>query len=297
MIVSNLLLVLIAFSIHNVYSEHRKLIPKCVNSCFNKPQSTNCFCDSKCALIYNDCCLDAPYRSIRVNTKRHHNIHCVFVIGENKDFWMVDTCKDSWSGHEVIRSKCIAARYHAGESSDVIELVPVTSPKEEVTYKNYYCGICNDEKPEDLVEWKIKAICANRDIKPTDILRNLTYVEDRLQWGVFKSEADGSSKFNECHLLFQRPFNFTSGIRQCISNMVSTCPSSWRNIGTRRKCKSYVDPIKWPEGPVYKNIDCAICHNQTKQGYQCVYDSIEDLSSAVLDLAMTVDLSAMGQWF
>lgn len=23
----------------------------------------------------------------------------------------------------------------------------------------------------------------------------------------------------------------------------------------------YVDPIKWPDGPLYKNTDCAIYHN------------------------------------
>lgn len=294
---SRFILLFILSWICSVCSEHRKLIPKCLNSCFNGPQSSNCFCDSKCSLIYNDCCLDAPYRSFRVNSRRIHNIHCTFVQGENKDFWMVDTCKDTWSGHERIKKKCTSERYHIGETSDVTELVPVTSPKEEVTYKNYYCGLCNDENPEDLVEWKVKALCANRDIKAADVLQNLTYVEDRHQWGVWKSEGEDNMKFHECYLLFQRPTNVTSGIRQCISNMVSTCPSSWRNIAIRRKCKSYVDPVKWPDSPVYKNIDCATCHNETIEGYQCLYDNIQDLSVVMLNLAMPVEFSAMGQWF
>lgn len=279
-----------------IKSEHRKLIPKCSNSCFNSLRSTNCFCDSKCSLIYNDCCLDAPYRSFRVNNKRLHNIHCTFVHGENKDFWMVDTCKDTWTGNAYIKNKCISSVPSVIETNNIIGALPVTSPKEEVTYKNYYCGLCNDENPEDLIEWKVKALCANKDIKPDDVLQNLTYVEDKLQWGVWKTNTDGNSEFHECYLMYQRPPGVTSGIRQCISNMVSTCPSSWRNIATRRKCKSYVDPIKWPEGPLYKNIDCAICHNKTVEDFRCYYDKTRYSSNAVLNLAMPVDISATGQW-
>lgn len=296
-ILSQLILIFISSWIYCVCSEHRKLIPKCFNSCFNGPRSTNCYCDSKCSLIYNDCCLDATYRSIRVNNRRFHNNHCIFVRGENKDFWIVDTCKKTWSGHERIKNKCTAARQHVGDTSDVTELVPVTSPKEEVTYKNYYCGLCNEANPEDLVEWQVKTICTNRDVKPEDVLQNFTYVEDKQQWGVWKLDAEGNSKFHDCFLLFQRPANVTNGIRQCISNMVSTCPSSWRNIATRRKCKSYLDPVKFPVGPIYKNIDCAICHNVTTQSYYCIYDSIRDLSAALMHLAMPVEFSAMGQWF
>lgn len=52
-------------------------------------------------------------------------------------------------------------------------------------------------------------------------------------------------------------------------------------------------PIKRLKGLVYKNIDYSICHKQTKQGYQCIYDDLEDLSDAVLDLTMPFDLSVM----
>lgn len=295
--VLQLTLIFLLFWTFSVKSEHRKLIPKCKNSCSNGPRSNYCFCDSKCSLIYNDCCLDAQYRSFRVNTKRPHDIHCTFVHGENKDFWMVDTCKDSWSGHKSIKAKCTGARQYVGETNDIIELIPVTSPKEEVTYKNYYCGLCNEEDTHDLVEWQVKALCTNRDVTPLDVLQNLTYVEDKQQWGILKSDTDGYLKFHECYLLFQRPPGVTSGIRQCLSNMVSTCPSTWRNISTRRRCKSYVDPVKWYEGPVYKNIDCAICHNQTTDGFKCFYDMMRDSSAIMLNLAMTVELSSMGQWY
>lgn len=290
------LMLILLSCVYDVRLEHRKLIPKCFNSCLNGPPTTNCYCDSKCSLIYNDCCLDAPYRSFRVNNKKIHNIHCVFVHGENKDFWMVDTCKANWTGHEHIKNKCTAPRFVVGETNEVIGAVPVTSPKEEVTYKNYFCGMCNDENPEDLVEWQVKALCSNRDVTPRDVLQNLTYVEDKLQWGVWKSDREGHWKFNECFLLFQRPSGITSGIRQCIASMVSTCPPSWRNIAVRRKCKSYVDPIQWPEGPVYRNIDCATCHNHTKD-FECFIDMTKDSSVAMMSLAMPVDLSAMGQWF
>ncbi|XP_054718147.1 uncharacterized protein LOC129227588 [Uloborus diversus] len=273
-------------------SEHRKLIPKCSNSCLN-PDSVrplNCFCDIKCSMIYNDCCLDAPYRMFRVNNKRWHNNHCLFVHGENKHFWMVDTCKDTWSGHEYIREKC---ENHDAFSNDIMTAIPVTSPSEAVTYRNYYCTLCNEEDAENLLEWRVKALCRNESITEADVQQNLTFVEDRQQWGVWKN---GDLEFHDCFLLFQRPPGIDDGIRECVSGMVSTCPSSWKNIVVRRKCKSYVDPIKFPDSPVYRNIDCAVCHNKTKEDFRCVHDVTKGSSAVMLDRAFLVDLSATGQW-
>ncbi|KAG8179127.1 hypothetical protein JTE90_012536 [Oedothorax gibbosus] len=139
--------------------EYRKLIPKCANSCLTNGESNqpnNCFCDSKCSLVYNDCCLDAPTRTIRVTTKRSHNINCVFVHGENRNFWMVDTCKGSWTGHDHVREKCTTGTDAvSGESSDIIGALPVTDAAEGVTYKNYYCSLCNGVRTDLLIEWQL----------------------------------------------------------------------------------------------------------------------------------------------
>ncbi|KFM70655.1 hypothetical protein X975_18555, partial [Stegodyphus mimosarum] len=294
------ILVFTAICMCLVTAEYRKLIPVCeFNSCENPAgfRTSYCFCDSKCSLIYNDCCLDAPYRTFRVAIKRRFNNHCIFVHGENKHFWLVDTCKKSWVGHEHIKEKCMEQQYISGESSDIIGALPVTNPKEGVTYKNYYCGLCNDENVEELVEWQVKTVCPNKCILPQDVLQNLTFVESERQWGVWKMDATEEWKFYECYLLFQRPEGVTNGIRQCVSGMVSSCPPSWKNMTTRRKCKSYVDPVQWSDGPVYKNIDCAVCHNKTRENFRCVYDITRESNAVLLRLAMPVDLNAMGQWF
>ncbi|GBN50397.1 hypothetical protein AVEN_90683-1 [Araneus ventricosus] len=293
-----LILAIICLCLDTAPGEYRKLIPKCSNSCLTSgnTQPTNCFCDSKCALIYNDCCLDAPYRTFRVNTQRNHNINCVFVHGENRHFWMVDTCKDSWVGHEHVREKCNETGVVRGDSSDIIGSVPVTNPREGITFKNYYCAMCNNEPTEDLVEWQVKTLCGDDLVTQEDILQNLTFVEDRQQWGVWKFDNEMVLKFHECYLLFQRPSNVTSGIRHCMAGMISTCPRSWQNIATRRRCKSYVDPVRWQDGPVFRNIDCAMCHNRTREHYKCVYDVTHETSAIMLNRAMKVDISCSGQW-
>ncbi|GFY37198.1 uncharacterized protein TNIN_270951 [Trichonephila inaurata madagascariensis] len=293
-----LVLFTISFCVTILLAEHRKLIPKCSNSCLTSGsvKPTNCFCDSKCSLIYNDCCLDAPYRTFRVNTRRNHNINCVFVHGENKHFWMVDTCKSSWVGHDHIREKCNETSLVSGESSDIIGSIPVTNPKEGVTFKNYYCAMCNDDATEDLVEWQVKALCADDLVSQEDILQNLTFVEDKQQWGVWKYDTQQDWTFHECYLLFQRPSNITNGIRHCTAGMISSCPRFWQHIATRRKCKSYVDPVRWSDGPVFRNIDCAMCHNRTSDQFQCVKDVTSSTSAVMLSRAMKVDISCSGQW-
>ncbi|XP_071041414.1 uncharacterized protein [Parasteatoda tepidariorum] len=288
--------ILIIFAV--TFGEIRKLMPVCSNSCLvGGDQSTrNCFCDSVCSLIYNDCCLDAPYRTFRMAIRRRQSNRCVYVHGENRNFWMVNKCKDSWTGREHIREKCIEDTVVSSETNDLMGTVPVTDPKEGVTYKNYYCALCNAENTENLVEWRVKALCSNVDVTQEDVLQNLTFIEEKQQWGVWKWEND-EWMFEKCYLLFQKPVNVTRGIRSCIPGMVSSCPRSWQNITTRRLCKSYVDPIKWNDGILYKNMDCALCHNKSSIGYECYYDVARGTNVIMLNRALEADLSCSGQWF
>lgn len=59
-----------------------------------------------------------------------------------------------------MREKCVAGDVVSGESNDIIGALPVTNAEEGVTYKNYYCSMCNEVDADGLVEWQV-SVCVN----------------------------------------------------------------------------------------------------------------------------------------
>ncbi|GFS84347.1 g-protein coupled receptor Mth2, partial [Nephila pilipes] len=116
----------------------------------------HCACDELC-VKYGDCCIDAPGVIAQ-------NIPSAFKCFEMEQFnlsdgigiYMMDSCLPSYNGPEEVRRLCESTSL--GKPSDPLGSLPISDPVTGITFKNYYCSICN-EKVEDMVLWTFRLKC------------------------------------------------------------------------------------------------------------------------------------------
>ena len=227
----------------------------------------NCFCDDLCAM-YGDCCIDAPSYNRQEQAKNHLNFGCV-ELKQYDDIYMRQKCPDDWTNPEI-RDKCQDV-----SQKDPFGAMPVTSNKTGVTYRNYFCAVCNRDS-STFQFWKPRLECvslagyANR-FKNTsaDVLaKHLRFNEAAGSWGLY-IERGGINVFHECTIDPVVPEGIK--IRPCTGkNMITSCPEGYAgNATTKELCESYTALVFEPTTS-YRNVHCAICNNATLSRIICL---------------------------
>ncbi|XP_067128479.1 uncharacterized protein [Centruroides vittatus] len=217
--------------------------------------SRSCQCDDSCA-FYRDCCLDASCR--RTTGKiQTHNYECL-QVDEFEAYFVVSTCK-SKRADSATKRRCEEDL----TAEDPYTLIPVMSRRSKTVYRNRYCASCNEDS-KYLNFWSVGVTCSRwyNDIID-DIQHNLVYNFKLRSWGIRLPNRT----FVDCIMNAVVPEN-KQFLRPCYPDMISACPSKWKDYSTRKKCNSYTAVIYGYDG-IYRNVHCAICNGIDTERYHC----------------------------
>ncbi|XP_035209430.1 uncharacterized protein LOC118183926 [Stegodyphus dumicola] len=230
---------------------------------------TNCECDHLCS-IFNDCCEDSLYRT---STSQVSRWTCMpFGNEPNMGAYAVNKCSRDFTGPQELQHKC----QDENDISDPLFSIPVTDVSLHLTYKNRYCAECNFVPPSSLISWLVLLECKSleyiSDVADNYIWNNLKYRSDVGQWGVELN--NDTNQFHSCNLIFDMPFYLRNDVRLCRANLVSTCPSTWRQLSVKKACESYMAMVykAGNDDQAFRNPHCALCNDISADVLSCDKD-------------------------
>ncbi|GFQ77329.1 g-protein coupled receptor Mth2 [Trichonephila clavata] len=258
------------------YTEVQKLGNSCpqLDTCENQESGNkdrNCACDELC-VRYGDCCIDAPGVVAQTSPAQYNCFELEqFNLPDGIGIYMKDTCLPSYEGPDEVRRLC--ENTSLGEPSDPLGSMPITDPVTGITFKNYYCSICND-KIDNLVLWTPRLECPTltlfksvRNFSKEFVFENLVYQNG--SWGLYLDGESESPFFHDCSIDPVMPTLLESKIRLCKLRLVSDCPPDWEDDDTRTMCRSYMGArFIFDEGK-FRNIHCAYCNQQNLTSLSC----------------------------
>lgn len=235
------------------------------DSCITSDRSLhnkNCKCDKYCSQ-YSDCCLDAKF-NYRLNISEP-KMEC-HKTGIFKGYYTVASCDKYWKDRYILR-KC----RESGDITDPLTKIPVTSAVTSLSYRNFYCAICNYDSI-DLDFWVVTlhfpTLDANEEEKLISnyIKNHLTYNPYCREWGVWLYGTFHIGNFN-----IYPPSDYEEDVfRSCFPLTISRCAPSWRIEAIRRKCQSYMAVVFRVGSEIaFRNIHCAICNYVSTSLLRC----------------------------
>ncbi|XP_065584848.1 G-protein coupled receptor Mth-like [Artemia franciscana] len=167
---------------------------------------------------------------------------------------MIHKCSEHWRDKEVT-NLCQNENYR-----DPFINTPITQIYTNITYKNIYCALCNNEiDVMKLYFWKPKLKCkgVEKELKK-ELLRNfLKWNESISKWYLNIQDGEGK-KYCECEVTYI-PENIDSFVRPCDNYIISKCSAKNQDSSL---CEAYYAPVILEEQE-YKNVHCALCNNLT----------------------------------
>lgn len=248
--------------------------------------SVNCFCDEAC-IDYGDCCLEAKTYDVDKMKTADSKFECVH-IETYGSFYMRGKCANNWSSKDIAELCHKASPSNSAYSTDPFLDMPATSLNTSITYKNYYCGLCNNENMEDLEIWQAQISCSVIDnIEKEYLSKNLQYVNGT--WGIFVNDSESvEDSFKICDIIPFVKETVVHKIRRC-KDYSSTCSPNWKDKHVEDLCHSYttvvygfppeyidhnetsteVSPYQSYDSYAYRNYHCAICNFMKDKDLTC----------------------------
>lgn len=121
---------------------------------------------------------------------------------------------------------------------DPISSLPITNTRSGLTYKNYYCALCNNQTFTDRMEmWSPQLECPSVtkekfDFSNETINNKLTYRADQGKWGLQLSYGDYEI-FHACNVNAFIPDTVTHLVRPC-TPVIKECPANYNNTDVRK---------------------------------------------------------------
>lgn len=297
------------------YNELRNLNVSCYprDSCHrtdylqSQTEKETCECDASC-YRRGTCCIDSPYVDPRPSTRneicsgeRIIGISHYYYFNDSISFtfFQVTRCDRSWRGSLKVQQLC--EMEEPVDGVDLMVAIPVTNTYSGITYKNYYCALCNNDI-DGSVLWDVGIY--EEDYKA--LISNRFNVEERIDSSTIVEESGSCSDGGTAALVYNEmerfygywdycfyeiprfvwvtvtltiPEQIQHLVKGCRSNLISFCSSGWTDVRTRILCGSYLGIIKGPPqeneyGIIYhqyfRNAHCALCNNVTNfEGFSC----------------------------
>ena len=236
-------------------------------------KSRNCMCDDDCA-IYGDCCADAKQLNISFSKLAMDKFKCVTLrqFGSN---YMVAKCPKDFDD-ETVRMNCENDLAEVQDQDPLLN-IPVTNKKSRLTYRNYFCAICNDDfNEEHLRAWQPRIECPDYLLKTPieEIKDNIIWNEEKSGWG-FEMDGTNGKKWYQCVIDPYIPLDLEFFVRPC-HPWISNCTIDDPVLADF--CSAYAGYVA-VNTQIYRNIHCALCNNETSDAYIACDDYLRLRSS------------------
>ncbi|GFU01568.1 uncharacterized protein NPIL_281311 [Nephila pilipes] len=214
----------------------------------------HCICDRHC-VTYGACCLDSEFRP-RLNTAPDPGveINCINTYGANsRSVYMVDNCKISGT----IKDLC---NNNGEDWNDPFLLIPVTSKVTNITYKNYYCAVCNEQpEAEQLIFWTIIVDDKSKSSGESEV-PELKFSHDLESWMTLVPNNGNFTRVTIGIETLERP-----EVKYCKRDLITECDRKWTDAAVAEKCRAYMSMFSIYDFEKfilsrYKNPHCAICN-------------------------------------
>ncbi|GFY24683.1 uncharacterized protein TNCV_1017291 [Trichonephila clavipes] len=224
--------------------------------------SYKCMCDHHC-VTYGACCLDSEFR---MQVQNAHNsgvkVNCINTYGANsRSVYMVDSCKTQGTINDLCANN--------GEAwNDPFLLIPVTSKVSNITYKNYYCAVCNENSDTNqFIFWTIIVDDTFNSTLPSPVPK-LKFSRALESWVTVDPTFGNITKVTISIEAPERP-----EVKYCKKDLITTCDRKWTNASVADKCEAYMSVFSIYDRnmgslAVYKNPHCAICNFEVLKRYE-----------------------------
>ncbi|CAD5119332.1 DgyrCDS7953 [Dimorphilus gyrociliatus] len=213
------------------------------------PSDQACACDKYCEK-FNDCCFDAHKycnkESDSFDYERYFEIYKDRYTCEkisDYSYWMVTKCSNG--------DECSL------DAKRLLDEIPVLGNEMDILpYRNDKCAFCNSVfnitpfNFEAFVEYDNEA-----EPRPNYTLDDIKYLY--------------SSKLAKVNLVIEAK----GDVKQCIKDLIDTCPSNCPNLAWYILCRSYHSVVQFNDSGIiryYKNKYCYFCNNGEDSHYGCL---------------------------
>ncbi|GFQ65766.1 uncharacterized protein TNCT_106541 [Trichonephila clavata] len=226
--------------------------------------SYKCMCDHHC-VTYGACCLDSEFRT-QVNNGHNSGVkvNCIDTYGANsRSVYMVDNCKTPGT----IKYLCA----NNGEAwNDPFLLIPVTSKVSNITYKNYYCAVCNENSDTNqFIFWTIIVDDTSNSTFQSPV-PELKFSRALRSWVTVDQNFNIVTKVTISIEAPERP-----EVKYCKKDLITECDRKWTDAAVADKCEAYMSVFSIYDRDmgslaVYKNPHCAICNFDVLRRISCL---------------------------
>ncbi|GBN11627.1 hypothetical protein AVEN_111511-1 [Araneus ventricosus] len=226
---------------------------------YNRYRS-GCDCDSSCS-IYGTCCVDSEFRIHNNSLEFKSNLKCLSVYNSpGFEIFMVDSCKND----ETFENLCLS---NPDKSNDPFLMIPVTSNVTGITYKNYFCAVCNEEVDSEQLQFWDMQIWGNDTLFKTFSEPQFQFNKTREIWTVNDGKNNETSSAVAVTLKIRQ--NLQATVKYCSTDLIENCPSNWRDEAVALKCRDYMAIVIGFQNVRYKNPHCALCNFENLSNLQC----------------------------
>ncbi|XP_054717985.1 uncharacterized protein LOC129227450 [Uloborus diversus] len=212
-----------------------------------------CECGRQCSYS-GTCCVDSPFLSTTQKNSHLSTEKCQKVKLTSRYVLMVSSCSRRWQKKSPTYEKC---EKEEDVLNDPMSKLPITSIQTGISYKNYFCAVCNFDS-NHVVFWNI-AVTGTQN--RSHLQDNFQFNSEQNAWGTVGAQGT----FQRLELNFVVPESLYKLVKPCYPGIISQCPPPIRNSDLQRKCRLYYAPIKIMSGgkfKMYRNVHCALCNNK-----------------------------------
>lgn len=272
-----------------------------------------CECDTFACHRRGTCCIDSPYVDPHPSTRKeicsgeniigvHHNFHFTYLTGstarKSYSFFQIAKCDSRWRGSVRVRQLCEVERGIHG--SDIMTAIPVTNFVSGISYRNYFCALCNNDI-QNSVLWDVsisEGDGGEYDISHRFVVQSTNDIYDAFdgiayctgsanpcsnrsaysivlnRYGGYYTYWGGYMENNEAiktlTVNLSIPEEIKHHVKGCQPELISCCSPGWTDVRIKVLCESYYGIIKGPpridengtyHDQYFRNAHCALCNN------------------------------------
>lgn len=181
-------------------------------------------------------------------------------------------CSPNWKDVNISQ-KCYEGTFYDDLKSNLTANIPATGSKSKVTYRNWFCALCNFEKPDEIVVWMNTSLdnscflqssinATSQKLSKTMLLNNTSGIDkalefDGLRWYFKYNGGIYNCDFGEVYA----PMDVRPILDGCNTKVPSVDFNGYDNC--REICKSKFHLVQNADDfMVYRNVDCFLCETE-----------------------------------